>query len=474
MNKKLLLVSIAGAGLGYLYLKTRTVIAQSSYNYTIYKNGDYTIGYNNKTKKEEFRNLDFSTLTQSVVDKLLVESYVNSGGNIFNILIKDGIYVAKQPITIPITPNSTPNPNVTFNVSGESLNTKIKLDATSINNFPHKYVFQAFSPGTYQKLFIDGSYREMVNQPQDNGGLLYIGADNIIVQDCLFNDSNYFKIFSYYGQNNILIQRNKFEGAAGNDNIGGGRFNNLIVDNNIFNTTTSKWYAGTSLDTVGASNITFANNTTNTDIYLMMEGTNGAVIRNNTFNSVESNVFIQSDKYYNLATPIENSKNIKVIDNQFTRGSYVIIKSNYASGKTATECRDFEVSGNAFNGPQHTAIITVQDNNANKVNNVLIKNNTITDNNSLGDATWNTGMGIIEPSGINIAHGEYIILENNTIKDNRTIKRSIYGIQIGDVYDPNRYMSANHITIRNNTIAGYVKQAINVANPQYSTDVVIS
>lgn len=453
-------VVLAGAaGLGTLYLINK-YSAEPSYDYTIYKDGDYTVAFNEKTQKEQFENLDFSTLGQSVADAL------PTGGDI---LIKNGTYIAKSQILLP----KIANPNVIFNVSGESLNTKIKLDAASINNFKHSYIFAPFSPGTYQKLYFDGSYREMVNQPQYYGGLLYIGADNITVQDCTFDDSNYFKIFSYYGQKNTVIQRNKFERASGGDNIGGGKFDNLIVDNNIFNATASKWYGGTSLDTVGATNITFTNNTTNTDIGLLMEGTNGAVIKNNTFNNSASDIIIQSDKWYGLNS-VQNSQNIDVIKNQFTNGAMVVITSHYTSGKTTTECKNFEISSNTFNKPLHTAIITLQDYNNVKVRNVLIKNNNIIDSNSSGSTTWNTGLGIVEPSGINAAHGEYITIEYNTIKDNRTTKKSIYSIQIGDIHDPDRPKSANHVTIRNNTIAGYVKQAINVANPQYSTDVVIS
>jgi len=84
----------------------------------------------------------------------------------------------------------------------------------------------------------------------------------------------------------------------------------------------------------------------------------------------------------------------------------------------------------------------------------------------------NTGLAVINTSGINIAQGLDIIVEANTCIDTRGTPQQIYGIQIGQVSFPGANSEPNRVTVANNRITGYVTAKINRASATYTTDYV--
>lgn len=250
------------------------------------------------------------------------------------------------------------------------------------------------------------------------------------VKNVEFKSSNYFKLW-INGVNDVQVNNIYFSGTvgAGNDCIGGGgNCSNIYVLN-------AKYIAGVNgnaLDITNGSEVyyMFAKNV-NTPV--IFEGVVDSTIAYNDI--VAGGITVQSDAGYPSHTTVTNPKNVIVQFNTVRNSPSNGILLKYSNGSLATVKGGYNtISGNNVRGSYHSGILAISDAAVlgvyPSIGGDKILNNTCIDNNQENAATYNTGYGVCNPSGINILQAFYPIITGNTCTNEAGTTQK-YGIQLG-------------------------------------------
>lgn len=380
----------------------------------------------------------------------------STGGTVF---VKRGTYDIANPINFGTKKNIA--------IECESHETIFTIKQASLANFSYSYIFSGGYNITINNCTFDGGYSTFTAPPGSQGGGVAI-TDRWNVSNNIFKNFNYFPIWNGVDSVDSEIHHNEFYGpGVGVDNIGGGGFENVKIYNNIWHSD----IAGNVFDNVGGDGLSFHHNTSYSPNGVYLEGVTNSILDNNIF--VNGTGFsVISDGGYSPAH-IVNSRFTTITNNTISGGGS--ISFNTASSSTdplLTIGGDITITNNTISSSTHGAIVVGGCNTANSKlgKGVIISNNKITNANTSGDASENTGCGINSPSGINIMIAYGVTVTGNVIEDDRTIPLQRYCIEIGQSYDPSEVNEPEDVTVIGNSCSGYAVGVINLVSPTYTNN----
>lgn len=359
--------------------------------------------------------------------------------------------------------------NIIFRSAGKNAaRLAVREDRYTGGNFGYSYMIHTDAGSTSHDVTIDGIYFW--------GGHSYITAPigsivggicpnrRWLVQNNTFEDFNYFVIGLGAETVNTKITNNLFKGAGrGDDTIGNGGASYLDISYNT-------WEAGMNANAIDSTGGTFYNIHHNTihsnSIYL--EAVRHADVHYNTM--TDGGLSASSDAGYG-PTSITNSYDIHFRNNNITNGGGITYTLAGDTVKSSTIGGQVHIIGNTIDTPSDYGILVQAYGDTTLWGGpITITDNNIINANNNNGATINTGYGIIHPSAINVMQGYNILVANNNCVDTRVTPRQIYGVEIGQTFSPSASNEANHVTVANNQVTGYVTGKVNRASATYTSD----
>lgn len=406
---------------------------------------------------------DGSTDSTSGILGAITAAVTAGGGGIY---FPDGIY------NITSAFNLNNKPNLRFFCSAPASAT-IQIPQASLSNFANLYMFYGQSTSAdvvFENLRLYGRYSVYTAPPGSQGGGLSPGK-RWTIKNCLIEDFNYFGLFVGVNTVDTKVIYNRFKGPGrGPDHLGGGGGTNVEIAHNVWESD----IVGNAIDVVGGSYNVHDN--WNYSIHnFYFEGVIKSKIKDNHHPNGGS-IVVQSDSGYAPAI-ITNSNDVEVNHNSLTGGGAITFTITMDGVKTSTVGGVFHAIGNTIDSPLDYGILFHAGHGAGSDisswgNGNVVADNTVINANANNDSSMNTGLAIINPSGINIAQGLDVVVSNNACVDTRVTPQQNYGIQIGQ----NSFVAANsepnRVTLSANRISGTVSGDTNIASPTYTTDYV--
>ena len=397
----------------------RTAFDQSSYAYWTGKYGVVNVK-------------DFGAVGDGVHDDTAaIQRAIDAGNTIY---IPTGTYRVSFPLSI--TQNGTC-------IVGENYSTTITVFPEDFDNFRYQYIIQGNATDVVLKNFkIDGQRRNGTNPANECGGIAL--GNRWVCENIWMYDPNFFGFWCNNTQSVKLIRCRSSLGG-GYDAIGGGSNDHLLISQHLWDADIQ----GNAFDHVTdtASSIINSVNFSNSTIYL--EGCVDCVVKNVQMSGGGS-INVKSNSSYNPATVTEPRNNI-ITENVVTGGG--AIQLSYDIGvSNVTPGGGNQITGNIIFEPTYWGILLFNADSVSCSGGDIVSNNTILNANASNTASYNTGVGNINPSGINVVQSINAVITNNSCIDNRSTPQSWYGIAVGAQSTTN--YSAN-LVITNNTIKGY-------------------
>lgn len=358
-----------------------------------------------------------------------------------------GTFSITKPLKVPA--------NVTVTGAGTS-QTVLKLAAGTWSAFNYAFVIMPSGDGsTITNLTVDGNRSSNATPPANAGGGIKVG-NGWTVSNVRFTNLNYFKLWIHQVKN-VTATNNTFDAiggtASGNDNIGGGRTENVTLANNTFHATTR----GNAIDLLRSKNLTITGNVLNAEsglernIYL--EGVQGATVSGNTITN--GSITAKSDKSYSGTDANTMPANTKITGNTITNAVSQGIGIVYDTDTRGTVAGGGnEVSNNTVNGSGRSGIVIIHCAPALATKADSITGNTVINAFGKGGTTWGTGCGTVQAAGIAVTAGTDTVITGNSISDTRSPSLTAYGVWAGS---KNAKAPLVNPVISNNTVSSNMK-----------------
>lgn len=383
-----------------------------------------------------------------------------AGGASTTVQLTEGVYSMTSQINLAGKTGIT--------ISCNSRGVIFRIPEASLPNFSFGYIFSG--DGTSQDIVIenctfDGNYSNYSSPSANQGGGIAPGK-RWTIRNNEFKDFNYFGLFLGGGSSEVKILNNYFSGPGrGNDHIGGGAAHNIEIVGNT-------WAAnivGNAFDNVNGANYNIHDNYVLAAKNFYLEGMNHSKVHHNFFLNGGS-IAVLSDAGY-LPLHVNNARYIEITDNTIQGGG--ISYQGYASSTDplTTIGGNLLIHGNTISTSTQGAILVhfSDASTTHQGSSIVITDNKIYNANTSGNTSQNTGLGINNPSGINVMQGRGVVITGNTIVDDRSTPLQNYCIQIGQGSNPSAASEPNDVTVANNHCSGYVIGDINVVSPTFTT-----
>lgn len=375
---------------------------------------------------------DADYITDGTADNVEIQQAIDAvstatGGTVF---LKEGTFVINSPILM----------KANVNLEGVSRQaTVIQLNPASLGSFTSNFLINGRGGSSpfaqncvVSHLSLDGNYDNLVAPASNRGGLME-ARDGWIIEDVEFKTTNYFKLW-INNYTDVTVRDCVWTGltGAGNDCIGGGGTNNNITIENC------RWVSGVNgnvFDFTKGSNIKFIKNKNHSASNAYFEATNDSVIEGNIFTGGGS-IVVQSDAGYS-PTNTTNPKNHTISNNTVLNSTATGIQVGYALGGTPVKGGYNKIIGNTVIGSQKAGILILAANSAagtttdSSEGYDTVIGNTCLNNNQSAAASFNTGLGTINSSGINVTGNIRTQVVANTCADYQASPTQLYGIQFG-------------------------------------------
>lgn len=353
------------------------------------------------------------------LQKILTEAAPGS-----TVQLAAGTFSVSKPLTVPA--------NVTLSGAGTSATT-LKLAAGSWSAFSYGFVIMPAGDGaTITGLTVDGNRSSTSTPPANAGGGIKTG-NGWTLNDVRLTNLNYFKVWIHQVKN-VTVRDCQFDainGTSGNeDNIGGGRTDNVTISGNRFDATTR----GNAIDLLRSTNLTISNNTlaaaAGYERNMYLEGVQGATVSGNTITN--GSITAKSDKSYTGTAANTMPANIRIsgntITNSVSQGIGIVYdtdsRGSVAGGGNVVE-------NNTITGSGRTGVVIIHCAPALATAPDSITGNTVTDAFGKGGATWGTGCGTVQAAGIAVTAGTDTTILKNTVRETRTPAMMTYGVWAG-------------------------------------------
>lgn len=390
-------------------------------------------------------------------DDVALRNALQSNRTIF---VRNGTYNLTNPINLAGKSN--------IRLIAESLNVVFQIPQSALANFHFSYMILGDATSadiTVEGIRLYGNYSNYVSPLTSYGGGI-APQTRWVVQDCVIEDFPYFGLWLGATCSYTRILRNRFVGPGhGEDHIGGGSANYIEI---AYNTWESN-IAGNAWDNVKGSHYYVHHNVNKSGHNFYAEGVTHTHIHHNDFPG-GGGISLLSDNGYGPAS-ITNCSNSSIRDNHLNGGGIVYTCTNSAT-KAATVGGNVSITGNIIDRPDYFGILLQADSADVSAwgTNYLVANNTVHNANATNSASYNTGHGIIAPSGINITQLKGIVVANNACVDDRATPQQRYGIQIGQTFSPSSTTEPNGVVLSGNYVSGYVTAPTVRVSPTYTTD----
>lgn len=351
----------------------------------------------------------------------------------WTVRLNPGTYRVARPVVVPS--------GVTLAGSGMDA-TRLVLDRRSWANFGYSFVVvpgTAAKGSTVRDLTVDGNRVAVdavgasVAPAANQGGGVKLGS-GWTVQRVRLSNLNYFKVWAK-DVAGATVADCRFEEkgtgvSSGNDNVGGGGVNGLVVRNNYFGPNS----VGNSIDLVRGSNVRIEGNqivgTAAAPHNLYLEGTTEAVVAGNTL--AFSSISIQSNSGYSSATEVVNPRGVSVTGNKVTDPAAQGISLRYDIPKNTTiQGGGNRIANNEVTRAGVAGIIVLAAANGLASAPDAVVANRVTDAFTRGTSSWNCGYGVTTAAGIVIGAAAGSEVSANTVSETRSPARTLVGVQYG-------------------------------------------
>ncbi len=400
-----------------------------------------------------------------VADNVEIQAAINTvdaagGGTVF---LRAGNYNLRTHINL--------NGKNRVRILGDNLGTVFRIlqaDYTG-NNWGFSFMLQ--SDGTDGDIIVDGiyfqgGYSAYTSPPSNVGGGVAPGR-RWLVQNCVFDDFGHFGFWLGTTCSDTKVIGNRFKGpGSGADKIGGGGADNVEIAYNIWETSCG----GNAFDNTGGTRFDIHHNIIKGNNNIYFEAMQHIDAHHNIHEDY-GGISALSDAGYNPAS-ITNSLDISISHNRFLGGGSVGYKVDAPAGKSATIGGQVRIIGNYVETPTYSGVLIQADSTDQTRwgNGYIIANNVIHNANSTNTTSYNTGLGICNPSGINVMGAFDVVVVGNTCVDDRVTPQQRYGIQIGQTYSVNATNQPNHVKVIGNHVRGYVSGKTNLVSSAYTND----
>jgi hypothetical protein len=409
---------------------------------------------------------DSGYVTDGVADDVQIQAAIDAlNGGVVE--LQEGIFVITNPVVL--------RANTTLVGAGMG-NTILQLEPGSLGNFVSNFIINGrggSSPfATYCTVgdfSLDGNYDNLSSPAASRGGLME-ARSGWLIERIEFMTTNYFKLW-INNYSDVTVRECKWTGltGAGNDCIGGGGTNNNIT---IENCTWVSGVDGNPFDFTNGSDIKFIRNKNYSAGSFYFEAVTDAIIEGNVCTG-GGGIAILSNAGYSPSTVV-NAKHMIVRGNRIDGATSAGISLRYDTGGTTNVPGGYNlIANNMITNSGKSGIIVFQGGNtAVSLGFDSIIGNTCINNNQDDAATWNNGLGVVHPSGINI-HGGALgwVVNGNTCTDDQATATQHYGIEFGQTSSPSDTNQPDDIVCVGNQVAGNKTNGINIVSPTYTTNI---
>lgn len=335
-----------------------------------------------------------------------------------------GTFSITKPLKVPA--------NVTVTGAGTSA-TVLQLAAGTWSAFSYGFVIMPAGDGsTISNLTVDGNRSSNPTPPTNSGGGIKVG-NGWTVSSVRLTNLNYFKVWIHQVKN-VTVRDCTFDAlngtSGGEDNIGGGRSDTVLLANNTFDASTR----GNAIDLLRSTNLTITGNTLTAapglERNMYLEAVQGATVSGNTITN--GSITAKSDKSYSGTTPNTMPGRIRITGNTINGSASQGIGIVYDTDARGTvPGGGNEVSNNMVNGSGRTGVVIIHcaPNLATSADSIT--GNTVTNAFTKGGSSWGTGCGTVQAAGIAITAGTNTVISNNKVVETRSPALMAYGVWVG-------------------------------------------
>ena len=385
-------------------------------------------------------------------------AYAAGGGTV---RLKAKPYAISQPINLAGKSGIT--------IKGENRKTSLLIPSAYLSNFSFSYMITGNNTATdirVEGITFDGNFAAYGTPGGSRGGGIS-PCYRWFVNNCQFQNFNYFPVWLGTDCKDSKIFNCLFTGTVGGglDNIGGGGAQNVEIAYNQWNV----GIMGNNFDNTGGTYFNIHHNIFYSNSGFYIEAMQHIDVHHNWFYN-GTGIGAISDAGYN-PTVITNPRYIKIRNNTFDGGGIHYAATTHAT-KTVSVGGDVEITGNDIIGSQYGGILVDGGDNgiATWGRGYIINGNKIRNVNASNTNTWNTGLGIANPSGINVFIGTDVLISDNIIVDDRATPQMYYGIMVGQTYAPSALNQANNVTVMDNHITGVITAKTRRVNSTYTNN----
>ncbi len=390
-------------------------------------------------------------------DDVALRNALQSNRTVF---VRNGTYNLANPINLAGKSG--------IKIVAESLNVVFQIPQAALANY--HFGFMLLGDATATDITIDGvrfygNYSNYVAPPTSYGGGI-APQTRWIVQNCIIEDFAYFGLWLGASCTDTKILSNRFVGPGhGEDHIGGGGASRIEIAHNLWEAN----IAGNAWDNTSGTHYHVHHNTNRSSSNFYIEAMQYVDVHHNTITG-PGGINVQSDAGYNFPS-ITNSAHINIRDNRLNGGSITYGASTHPT-KTCTTGGFVSITGNEIETPPTFGILVHAggDSTTPWGSSYIVADNRVHNANSTNVASQNTGLGIMNPSGINVMEGLDVVVANNICVDDRATPQQRYGIQIGQTANQSATNQPNRVVLSGNRVSGYVTGPTNRVSPTYTTD----
>lgn len=319
-------------------------------------------------------------------------------------------YVLNRPLEVPR--------GVTL-AGAKSGRTTLRINTERIANFAYGFAVRPRGNAadvTVKDLTIDGGLRAGETLPENHGGGLKSG-NRWTITNVTFTNINYFELW-LYEISGAVVTGNTFTADPGvvgrNDNIGGGRSANLVINDNLFTPAAT----GSAIDLLRSRRIRIRNNaidgTADAERSLFLEGVTDSVVSGNTIS--HGAITAKTDRGYSAYGDLTNPANIRISGNTISDSPEAGIAVVYSSAKRGQSAGGGNVVvGNTITRSGRDGIVMLHCAQTALASDRIARN-VISDAFTTADY-WSTGCGIVGPSGIAVTGGSGTVVRDNAVLD---------------------------------------------------------
>ncbi len=338
-----------------------------------------------------------------------IQKALNKSGPSDTVRLAAGTFSLTKPLKVPAG----------VNLRGAGVKrTTLRLHRPAVERFSYNFMVRPKGKARGARvadLTVDGNRPASGVLPVNTGGGVKAG-DGWTIENIRFVDINYFKLW-IYKVSDVTARNNVFATGSGssgrNDNIGGGRSENILIAGNTF----AADAVGNALDIIRSSGVVFTGNTVKASPTatrsVVMEGVVDSEVSDNVI--INGSITAQTDREYGGKEPLTNPRSIRITGNRVSGAPAAGIAVVYDTVRRGyTPGGDVLISGNLVSDTGRSGIAVLHCSDVADAPDRIVGNR-IENPFAASRADWGTGCGTVGSSAISVIGGRSTTVADNII-----------------------------------------------------------